>query len=267
MHRSRNAGHRDPKSTSKWKMVNIATEKYDRWRLSMTSGQRLYRFAFRPLVRGAAMTAIRGRNRQRGDLSKGRFTRGEVRTLLNDAWTRFEAHAAQIPHEKDAGARLWLLNGALIIGAIQAAIDRGVARDYAIELVGDAAWIIYRRVMVLPDALVRLTTRNPAKRLQRDTHLIMDLFPFGPKSYCKRWIDSDRGGVFLVTRCPYQELHHKLLPPEDARDFCQGTACNLDYPLAEMWGGHLERQHTLVGGGAYCDFRYVSGARPKAKQD
>ena len=233
----------------------------------MTTQQRLYRLAFRPVVRSAAMTAIRGRNRAREDMSKGRFTKSEIRDLLKDAWTRFEAHAAEIPHERDAGARLWLLNGALIIGAIQAAIDRGVQRDYAIELVGDAAWIIYRRVMVIPDALVRLTTRDPAKRLKRDTHLIMDVFPFGPKSYCKRWINSDRGGVFLVTRCPYQELHHKLLPPQDARDFCQGTACNLDYPLAEMWGGHLERKHTLVSGGPYCDFRYVTGDRSALNRD
>lgn len=225
----------------------------------MTRGQRLYRIAFRPLVHGAAMRAILGRNRVRGDMSRGRFTRAEIRGLLSDAWARFESHAAEIPHERNAGARLWLLNGALIIGAIQSAIDRGGERDYAIELVGDAAWIIYRRVMAVPDALVRLTTRDPAERLNRDTRLIMDVFPFGPGSYCKRWISSERGGVFLVTRCPYQELHHRLLPPADARDYCQGTACNLDYPLAEMWGGHLERTRTLADGGKFCDFRYVTG--------
>lgn len=206
------------------------------------------------------MRAIAGRNRVRGDMSRGRFTRAEVRELLADAWARFEANAAEIPRERSTGARLWLLNGALIIGAIQAAIARDIDRDYAIELVGDAAWNIYRRFMAIPDALVRLTTRDPARRLERDTHLIMDVFPFGPKSYCKRWINSDRGGVFLVTRCPYQELHHKLLSPNDARDFCQGTACNPDYPLAEMWGGHLECSQTLVGGGKYCDFRYVTAA-------
>ena len=188
----------------------------------MTHGQRLFRVLFRPVVRAAAMRAILGRNRVRGEMAKGRFTRAEIHALLTDTWTRFEKHAAEIPHERSAGARLWLLNGALIISAIQSAIDRGVERAYAIELVGDAAWIIYRRFMAVPDAVVCLTTRDPAKRLERDTHLIMDVFPFGPKSYCKRWIDSDRGGVFLVTRCPYQELHHKLLSPEDARDFCQG---------------------------------------------
>lgn len=232
----------------------------------MTRSQWLFRLLFRPAVRGAAMRAILGRNRIRGAQSAGRFTRADIRALLAESWVRYEAHAAEIPHERSAGARLWLLNGALIIGAIQAAIDRGVERDYAIELVGDAAWIIYRRFMAVPDAIVRLVTRDPARRLARDTRLIMDVFPFGPGSYCKRWIDSDRGGVFLVTRCPYQELHHKLLSPEDARDFCQGTACNLDYPLAEMWGGHLERSQTLVGGGKYCDFRYVTG-RPAARAD
>lgn len=223
----------------------------------MTRAKRLYRAAFRPLVRSAATTAILGRNRVRGDVSQGRFTRVEIRDLLNDAWQRPEANAAEIPHERAAGARLWLSNGAIIIISIQAAIDRGFDRAYAIELVDDSAWIIYRRVMTVPDLMVRLTTGDPARRVRRDTHLIMDIFSFGPVSYCKRWINSDRGGVFLVTRCPYQELHHKLLPPDDPRDFCQGTACNFDYSLAEMWGGHIERTLTLVSGGKFCDFRYV----------
>lgn len=60
-----------------------------------------------------------------------------------------------------------------------AAIDSGDQRYHAIELSGHAAWIIYRRLMAIPDAVVRLTTRDPAEHLKRDTHLIMDTFPFG----------------------------------------------------------------------------------------
>ena len=85
----------------------------------MTHGQRLFRVLFRPVVRAAAMRAILGRNRVRGEMAKGRFTRAEIHALLTDTWTRFEKHAAEIPHERSAGARLWLLNGALIISAIQ----------------------------------------------------------------------------------------------------------------------------------------------------
>jgi hypothetical protein len=94
-------------------------------------------------------------------MAKGRFTRAEIRALLTDTtdtWARFEGHTTEIPYASSAGARLRLLNGALIIAAIQSAIERGVERDYAIELVGDAAWIIYGCFMDNPDAVVWLTT-------------------------------------------------------------------------------------------------------------
>ncbi len=51
----------------------------------MTPRLQLYCLAFAPLVRGAAKTAILGRNRVRGDMSKGRFTKAEIRDLLKDA--------------------------------------------------------------------------------------------------------------------------------------------------------------------------------------
>jgi len=41
-----------------------------------------------------------------------------------------------------------------------------------------------------------------------------------------------------------------------AADLCAGSWCNLDYALAEMWGGTLERSGTLVGGASCCDFRF-----------
>ena len=49
-----------------------------------------------------------------------------------------------------------------------------------------------------------------------------------------------------------------------AADRCAGSWCNLDYALAEMWGGTLERSGTLVAGASCCDFRFRVPANPEA---
>ena len=55
-----------------------------------------------------------------------------------------------------------------------------------------------------------------------------------------------------MLRCPVADY----LTSNGAGDLCVGTWCNLDYPLARMWGGELERHGTLAGGAKRCDFRF-----------
>jgi L-2-amino-thiazoline-4-carboxylic acid hydrolase len=59
-----------------------------------------------------------------------------------------------------------------------------------------------------------------------------------------------------MPRCPVAEY----LTSHDATDLCVATCCNLDFPLARMWGGELERQGTLAGGAGRCDFRFRTHA-------
>ena len=40
-------------------------------------------------------------------------------------------------------------------------------------------------------------------------------------------------------------------------DLCYATFCQLDFPLAEQWGGRFERTGTLAIGAPVCDFRWV----------
>ena len=41
-----------------------------------------------------------------------------------------------------------------------------IERDYAIELIGDACWKIYKQWGQIPRIVTRLTTRDPAKRMR-----------------------------------------------------------------------------------------------------
>ncbi|MFX3626059.1 MAG: L-2-amino-thiazoline-4-carboxylic acid hydrolase [bacterium] len=216
---------------------------------------------FKPLfvgmVKRAINKAIVGRNRDREDITKGRFTKKDRDELLKVVWGKYFQLETQIPWEPTSGARLWLRNGALIMEGIKTLIESDIERKYAIELIGDVAWVVYEKLMKIPDIFSRLRYRNGVKRMKFNVEFIMKNFPFGPPSYQSEWVDDIDAGNFIVHRCPYANFYHSQLSFEDARDFCQGTACHLDWGLAELWGGHLERTKTIVGGDKCCDFRYV----------
>lgn len=55
-----------------------------------------------------------------------------------------------------------------------------------------------------------------------------------------------------MLRCPVAEY----LAAHGASDLAVASWCNLDFPLARMWGGELERHGTLAGGAEHCDFRF-----------
>ncbi len=48
----------------------------------------------------------------------------------------------------------------------------------------------------------------------------------------------------------------RLFPSAQRTDLCVGTWCNLDYALAELWGGKLGRTTTLVEGYDRCNFHF-----------
>ena len=61
-----------------------------------------------------------------------------------------------------------------------------------------------------------------------------------------------------ITTCPTSAY---LVPRGDA-DLMVKAGCNLDYALAELWGGRLERGGTIAEGCGRCTFRFVGGATP-----
>jgi ubiquinone biosynthesis protein len=132
----------------------------------------------------------------------------------------------------------------------------GIEREYAIELIGDMAWIIYEKWGRFPILIARLLTRDPREQLRMSVNMFLR-FPFTPPGYVFERLPSSDGISLDMLRCPVAEYFHK----QDASDLCVGTWCNLDFALAEMWGGWLERTETLAVGCARCDFRFRANAR------
>ena len=117
----------------------------------------------------------------------------------------------------------------------------------------DIGWRIYVQMGETPLLIASAVTRDPHKRLKLATDLFRT-FPFGAPSYQWRDVMSADGSVaFDCTKCPVAEFFGR----HDASELCVQTFCRLDFPLAEKWGGKLQRSGTIASGAPVCDFRWA----------
>lgn len=214
----------------------------------------LVKIIYRRTIGRAACTSLVGRLRDRERQDEGRFTRQQVDELLKETWAAYDQLAPHVPHEPKIGNRLNMLFAAMTLAFLHVLVARGTGRAYAIELVGDVAWMVYERWGRIPIALARLRSRNPHERMRVSVEMFLR-FPFTPPGYRFDRLPSDEGISLDMLRCPVAEYFRR----EGASDLCIGTWCNLDFPLAEMWGGRLERTQTLAAGCDRCDFRFKAG--------
>ncbi len=214
--------------------------------------------AGRPVARVAARRAMQGRNRSRTDPTAGRFTRGQIARIVDVAFTQFELKLPDLPSEPTVGSRQNVMLAALTLSFLEALEHEGVERGYAIELTADVCWRFYRQWGHGTRAATRLITRDPVRRLRLSVNAFLT-FPFGRPGYRFDDVNQDDGRSLDMQRCPVADY----LGSRGAADLCAGSWCNLDYALAELWGGTLERTGTLVGGASCCDFRFSVPAGPE----
>jgi hypothetical protein len=192
-----------------------------------------------------------GRSRSLNDPTAGRFTRHEVGRLLKSAWAKFDELAPDLPPEPTVGSRQNVLLACLTLAMLEALGDEGIDRPHAIELVGDTCWKIYAQWGQVPRLASRLISRDPAERMRRSVNMFLR-FPFNRPGYRYDYVAEPQGRAIDMLRCPVADY----LGAHGASDLTVGTWCNLDYQLAHMWGGTLERHGTIAAGAEKCDFRF-----------
>jgi len=215
------------------------------------------KFLYRPLARHAARRALVGRERARGDPLRGRYTRSDVDSLLKTAWTTYALREATLPAEPTVGSRMNVRLACFTMTFFNALHATGVDREYAIELVADAVWGVYRLWSQIALALARLTPGDKtslafavSKRAGNRSDVSLR-FPFNAPGYLIETVAAPAGTAFDVVRCPIADFFRG----EGAVDLCTASWCNLDYPLAELTHEKLVRTNTLVKGASRCDFR------------
>ena len=211
----------------------------------------LVKIVYKPIIKRAARAALVGRNRDRLKPENGRLTHADLVTVLGQTWRTYDELAPSVRQEPTLGSRMNVLLACLTLSFYKALTAIGIEQNYAIELVGDAAWKIYARWGRLPIFIARSLTRAPAERLRMAVNLFLR-FPFTPPGYVFERLPNDDGISLDMLRCPVAEFFQT----QHATDVCLGTWCNLDFALAEMWGGQLERTGTLAAGCTHCDFRF-----------
>lgn len=211
----------------------------------------LLKLIYRPVMKWAAHRGLIGRNQCGERPEKGRFNRAEVDRLLEEVWRNFDQLAPTVPCEPTVGNRMNMMLACMSISFLRSLLAIGVDRVYVIELFADVAWKVYEKWAVLPRFIARILTPDPAKQMRICVNMFLR-FPFNSPGYIYTRLPSGDGISFDMRRYPVAEYFRS----NDAADLCVDSWCNLDYGLAEMWGGWLERAGTLAGGDDRCSFRF-----------
>lgn len=206
---------------------------------------------FWPWARWAARSALIGRSRSRDDPALGRFTHRDVHRLLKAAWAKFNDLAPGLSREPTLGSRQNVSLACLTLAMLDALREEGIERGYAIELIGDSCWKVYAQWGQVPRLLSRLLTRDPAKRMRISVDTFLR-FPFNRPGYRYLDVPEPAGRGLDMLRCPVAGY----LAAHSASDLAVGSWCNLDFQLARMWGGTLERHNSLAQGAQCCDFGF-----------
>ena len=213
----------------------------------------------RPFRRAAQQTLV-GRNRSAGHPERGRFTETDLDRLLSGMWQRYDALSDRLPAEPGLGPKMNIRLACATFAFYQQLTANGTEPELAIELIGDAAWTIYRKWGLLPRLIARARSNDQAERLRIPIDLFLR-FPFSRPAYRYERSTPSPGVVAIdMRRCPIADY----LAAHDARELCVGTWCNLDFALAELWGGRLERTTTIAAGCDHCDFRFIAGPGVRA---
>ena len=214
------------------------------------------KFIYRPLAARARQVLV-GRNRARQSSDQARFTRSDVDSLLEAAWLSYSKDVGKLPVEPTIGRRMNVRLACFTMSFFNALLAIDTERGYAIELVADAAWRVYRLWSTVALGLAYLTPGKTtslafAVGSDADHHGKVSLrFPFNAPGYLIETVTAESRTAFDVVRCPVADFFRG----QGAIDLCSASWCNLDYALAELTKEKLVRTKTLVRGDDRCDFR------------
>ena len=216
----------------------------------------IVRLGYQPLTSRAAERAVVGRTRSRESPEGGRFTRSDLRRLLRASWTRYDGAVGSLPAQPTLGSTMNVRLACFTFSFFEELLAAGIERRYAIELVADATWQVYRMWARLTSAAGHLTPGKSAlafaSRKTADRGSTVHLrFPFNSPGYVIETVQTERGTAFDVVHCPVASYFRE----RGAADLCLASWCNLDFALSEVTHQNLVRTKTLVEGADRCDFR------------
>ena len=103
----------------------------------------IVKLLYQPWTRRVARRVLVGRLRARGAPDNGRFTKDDVGRYLTVAWHDYAAKVPKLTPQPTAGSTMNVRLACFTLAFFDALLAEGIRREYAVELVADAAWGIY----------------------------------------------------------------------------------------------------------------------------
>lgn len=186
---------------------------------------------------------------------KGGELDDRIDEILKALWVRYYELEPDVPIQPTLGAVFTTHAAAGVLALHEILVEHGLSDAQSYELIHRIGWRVYTHMGEPPLLIASAFTRDPWKRLKLATDMFR-AFPFGAPSY--QWRDmpaSDGAVAFDCLKCPVAEFFAQ----HNASELCVQTFCQLDFPLAEKWGGQLQRTGTIASGAPRCDFRWRAG--------
>ncbi|HVA29546.1 MAG TPA: AarF/UbiB family protein, partial [Candidatus Baltobacteraceae bacterium] len=180
----------------------------------------------------------------------------EATVILNEVWARTAIEWRMAPQQSTPGASIMTRLASVTIAAYRTLLPHVAVPEEATRIVYDIAWGLYREMGSLTWAATGTFASSDPTRLRLATD-IFRTFPFSAPSY--EWQSVAASGAataFDCVRCPVAEYFEN----EGLSELCVQTWCALDFPLATLWHGRLERTGSIAGGAPRCDFRWFTTA-------
>ncbi len=177
--------------------------------------------------------------------------------ILDRAWEMFTKMEPEIAPQSTMGATVNMHLAAATIAIYRSLLEVGCKKDQAATYIYDIGWKIYSRMGEWPMIIAGIFSSDPRKKMELATQMFRWV-PFGPPAYEWEDVDADDKIIaFNCTKCPIADYFSRF----QLSWLCYQTWCKLDFPLAEQWGGRLDRSNSIAGGAKICDFRWNPGSR------
>lgn len=238
----------------------------------------VWKMIYAPLFRRAARQIIRGRHLNTQAPEEGRWLESDIKAFLSQTWARTDSlmPIAQLDELPDTGNRHNVFMAVATTAAYQVMLERGVPPEYAQTLVSDLGWKVYRWLLLAASIPIRLTTRDPVKRMKRSVRASMALFfsAPGPPGYEVTVWTQGTDTHTNWTHCPPLAFVRRVIETHGDRgelDAFYHSWCLYDWTGADMLAhdgqrGHYSRQHTMSRGDSVCDMCWHGCAKESQEQ-
>ncbi|MHA2305411.1 MAG: L-2-amino-thiazoline-4-carboxylic acid hydrolase [Candidatus Hodarchaeales archaeon] len=202
------------------------------------------------------------RCRKDGTPEYGRFTPREIQQIIIQTNLHITELIPYFPYLDNIGNYQNTYVGLVDLAIYRSLVKRGIAREYATNLVADMMWLatVNAKGMIpvidpLRKKISKLRSKDSMTYLGKRLKSMLK-YPYSEPGYKTDFYLSENVYHMDIYSCPVFDFYSQFGEVELA--FFRKTWCTFDYTAAEniVEGGKYQREHSLSNGDKLCDMRW-----------